>query len=347
MITIILIIFTILAFVAFFPSRYTHHTQYLYFGFALVLILIAGLRGEGVDRDYSNYIILFKNYNTNLVEPLFYIISYIVHNFLFSNPTFLFVIFAFIGISSKLWAIKQLSEFWVLSLVIYLGGFFILHDLTQIRVCVASGFLLLCIKPIYERNWKLFLLFSSVAISSHYSAILILPLWFINVNKPRKIYLLIALPISYIIHYIIQYTGINIIGTIPIPYIKEKIAVYQILQTAGIDGFDKINVFNSIHLFRIALYYLFIFKLDLLIEKNKYTILLVKIFTISLCSFILFAFMPVIGFRMSELFGIVEIILIPLILYIFKQTYISRLIVVLIGLLLLLTNLFYNNIVFS
>lgn len=343
MIIIILIIFTLATIIAILPIKSQIYKQNLYFGFALVLISIAGFRGEGVDRDYLNYVYLFENFSNSLIEPLFYIISFIIHKFLFSDPLYLFVIFAFIGVSTKFWAIKQLSDLWFLTLVIYIGEFFILHDLTQIRVGIASGFLLLCIKPIYERNWKLFLLFSTIAILSHYSAILILPLWFINANKPRKIYLLIFIPISYVIYF----AGTNIIGNIPIPYIKEKLALYQMLQKAGVDGFDKINVFNLIHLFRIALYYLFIFKLELLIEKNKYAIILVKLFVISLCSFPLFAFMPVVGFRISELFGIVDIILIPFIIYIFKPIWLSKIIVILIGLLFILTTLFYNNILLA
>lgn len=340
MITIILIIFTIAALIAILPIKSQIYKQNLYFGFALVLIMIAGLRGEGVDRDYSNYVYLFENFSNSLIEPLFYFISFIIHKFLFANPLYLFVIFAFIGVSTNFWAIKQLSDLWFLALVIYIGEFFILHDLTQIRVGVASGFLLLCIKPIYERNLKRFLFYSIIAILSHYSAILILPLWFLNISKPRKTLLIFAIPISYIIYF----TGINIIANVPVPIINEKLQMYQMLQRAGVGGFDKINVFNLMQLFKIALYYFLIFKFDLILEKNKYSIILIKIFAISLCSFPLFAIMPVISFRISELFGIVDIILIPSIIYILKPHWLSRIIVVLIGLLFILTTLFYNNI---
>lgn len=340
MITLILIIFAIAAFISLFTPKHQNHKQYLFIGFAIALIMIAGLRGEGVDRDYENYVAIFENYDSYLVEPLFYIVSFLIHKFLFSEPLYLFLVFAIIGVSTKLWAIRQLSNWWFLTLVIYIGEFFILHDLTQIRVGLASGFLLLCIKPIHERNSKKFLAFSIIATLSHYSAILILPLWFISTNKPKKVLLYIAIPISYIIYF----TSINILEYFPIPIIQEKLQMYQMLQQAGIGGFDKINVFNLMQLFKIALFYLFIFKFDLINEKNKYFIILIKIFALSLCSFPLFSFMPVISFRISELFGIVDIILIPLIMYIFKPVWLSRVIIVLIGLLFILTTLFYNNI---
>lgn len=340
MISILLFTFFLFLLISFFSPKDKIVTIVIFICLGLVLIFIAGFRGEGVDRDYNNYIEMFHQQEFIVVEPAFVLISMIIDSLVGDNPFFLFFIFAIVGISLKLIAIRQLTELWFLSLVIYLSNFFILHEMTQIRAGVASAFLLLCVKPIYDRDLKRFLLFAILGFLFHYSAIVILPLWFLGIKARKKI-LLFSLPIGYLIYF----SGINLIATIPISVIQNKIVMYQTLMELGNEESILINVFNLVFLAKIAVFYFLLFKYDLIFSYNKYVSILMKIYCISLMSYLVLAVLPPIATRITELFAVVDIILIPFIYYVFKPIWFSKLIVIFIGICFLLINLFYVKLI--
>ncbi|WP_369769581.1 EpsG family protein [Flavobacterium sp. WC2416] len=340
MIFILFSVFFLFVLISFFLPKERIYKSILFFVLGLVLILIAGFRSEVVDRDYANYVTYFHEQDYLAVEPAFVVISKCINSYLGSNPIYLFVLFATIGVSFKSIAIRQLTELWFLSLVIYLSNFFILHEMTQIRAGVASAFLLLCVKPIYDRDLKRFLLFAILGFTFHYSAIVILPLWFLGI-KARKKALLFSLPVAYIIYF----SGINLITTIPISVIQNKIAMYQTLMELGNEESILINVFNLVFLAKIVVFYFLLSKYELILSYNKYTPILMKIYCISLMSYLVLAVMPPIATRINELFAIVDIILIPFIYYAFKPVWFSKSIVVFIGICFLLINLFYVKLI--
>lgn len=324
---------------AFFSPIEFKGKQFIFWFFGLGFLIIAGFRGEGVDKDYDNYMVMF-NLPDFFVEPTFTLISSFVHTFLSSNILYLFFIYAAFGVTIKCIAIKQLTELWFLSLVIYCSFFFMLHEMTQIRVGVSSAFLLLCIKPIYERNLKNFLIFATLGSLFHYSAILIFPLWFLK-DLPRRNLLIYSIPIAYLLYFI----GIDLIFTIPIPGIQEKIEIYKALQELGGEEAEPINVFNLYMLTKIGIFYFMLYKYDVIILNNKYSPILMKIYCISLMAIPIFANTQAFGFRISELFGIVEIILIPLLYYSFKEIYFGRALVISIGLTIMLIVIYIDKLI--
>lgn len=339
---ILILLFTFFTFliISLFPpeDRMVKNTMFIVIG--LILIFIAGFRGEGVDRDYNNYVEMFHQREFIVMEPSFVAVSMFIEAVFGDNPLFLFLIFAILGVSIKLIAIKKLTNLWFLSVLVYLSNFFILHEMTQIRAGIASSFLLLCIKPIYDRNLKLFLLFAILGISFHYSALVILPLWFLG-NEPRRKWMFFSIPFVYLIYF----SGINLIGIIPIPGVQEKIQMYQKLQEIGDQESTAINVFNLVFLAKIAIFYFLLFKYDLILYYNKYFTILIKIYCIALMVYPLLSSVPAIAVRINELYAIVDIILIPLLFYAFKPIYFSRMIVISIGFTLLLVVLFYVKLI--
>jgi hypothetical protein len=340
MITILLLLFVLVSFFTLFSIEDKKLKQIVFFLIGLVLIVIAGFRHEGIDRDYVNYVMMFQNKSDEIVEPAFLFISVVLHRVFGDNSLYLFVVFAVIGVSIKFMSIKQLTELWFLSIVIYFSNFFILHELTQIRAGVASAFLLLCVKPIYDRDWKKFLLFAVMGFLFHYSAIVILPLWFLGL-KARKKVLFFSLPVAYLMYF----SGINIITTIPISVIQSKITMYRTLMELGNEESILINVFNLVFLAKIIIFYFLLSKYELILTYNKYIPILMKIYCISLMSYLVLAVLPPIATRISELFAIVDVILIPFIYYVFKPVWFSKSIVVFIGICLLLINLFYVKLI--
>ena len=310
----------------------------------VVLIITAGFRGEGVTLDYSDYLHAYEVMNTeSRMEPSFHFIVYIVHQ-VFDNPVFLFVIYALLGVIIKLLAVKQLTNLYLLSSLIYLSHFFILHEMTQIRAGVAAGILLLCVKPIYNRKLGLFLLFTLIAITFHYSAVIILSLWFFNPHAFNKKKYLFIFVISYGMAYA-GYTFGYLAGLIPIKEVQNLFSMYQ-------QGMDNqigvnINLFNAVQLFRIVMVGFFLYFFDKIRINNQYFMLLMKIYLYSICTLALLSDIPALAFRFSELLGIVEVVLIPLLVYVFRQKVLSYLFPIVIGFSFLCLNIFYAQLIFK
>jgi hypothetical protein len=301
------------------------------------MILYAGLREDSMD--YKVYKVLYKNYNDITIEYAFKLISFLVQNFFGGNIKYLFLIFAFLAVSLKFKAIKILSSSVVASICIYYSNYYLLHEMTQIRAGVASAFLLLAIKPIYERDFKKFLIYAALGFSFHYSALVILPLWFLR-NKINFKLLFCSIFVGYAFYFL----GISIITIIPIPGVQEKIEIYLKLQESD----EKtINVFNYLYLARIIIFYILLLNFKKLVTYNKYLPILLNIYSISIVSYTVFASVPAFASRISEFFGVVEIILFPLLMYLFKPVILGRFVVAMIALIFLLINLYYVKLIFD
>jgi len=270
----------------------------------LLLILFAAFRDGNAVRDYNSYIVIYKNTSISLKEMSFSLIAWLTKHIFFDNVIFLFIIYAIIGVGLKTYAIKELTTLYFLSLVIYISNFYILHELTQIRVGVATGFLLLCIKPLYERNLQKFIILASFAVFFHYSVLPIYFLWFLRSDRINKYIYAIIIPLSYIF-YFSHFNLIELlIKLIPITYIQQKYIIYKEAQLYAADG-NKINVFNYLFLIKCLIFYILLWRYNYIKIKNKYIILLLKIEALSLASFIIFSTMPMFAFRINELLGVV------------------------------------------
>ena len=107
------IIFFVLVLVSLLDMISSRYKNIIFISLGFVLFCIAAFRQPYIDRDYSNYLRLFnmKLYvGRSLAEPSFVIISDFIHLLLFDNPVFLFMIYAGIGVTTKLIAIKKLSK---------------------------------------------------------------------------------------------------------------------------------------------------------------------------------------------------------------------------------------------
>ena len=111
---------------------------------------------------------------TPTVEPTFTLISSLVKA-VCPWPVLLFVIYASIGVTCKIFAIKRLTSLLFLSLVIYISNVYLLHDMTQIRAGVASGIFLLAIRPLAEHKIFRYTALILLAALFHYSSLLLLP----------------------------------------------------------------------------------------------------------------------------------------------------------------------------
>lgn len=78
-------------------------------------------------------------------------------------------------------------------------------------------------------------------------------------------------------------------------------------------------------------------------SHNKYTVLLLNIYALSLFLYPALAMMPVLAGRISELLAVVEIILLPLVYYTIRPRYASISIIVLWSFGIVMVNLFKSQ----
>lgn len=290
-----------------------------------MLFFVAAFRGAGVDRDYQGYIEYYNNVLTEgfeNVEPSFILITEMVDRF-FGADIYVFVIYALLGIFIKLYAINKLTSYKNLALLVYYSGFFLLHEMTQIRVGVAAGVLLLCIKPIKDRNYKEFLFFATLAFCFHYSAIIIFPLYFLSGNQSslRKYTFLLPVALSL---YALDVNIFHVFELLQVDLITLKIRNYE--AHAYLDS--SINIFNAWFLSRCLMAYLLYWGSDELVRQNEYFVILLKIYFVGLFVFLAFASVPGISSRASELLFIVEIILIPSLVGLVKERVFAQFMVI-------------------
>ncbi len=311
----------------------------VYIALGCILIAYAGFRPIGFDHDSTVYEDVFSYYDKpRYVLMIEFTYRYICRfvQWLGGSVRWVLVLYALAGITIKLYAIKRLSLFYFLPLVIYLGNYYIYHDLTQIRAGIASGIFLLTV-PMLANGEKLKCsLLWAVSTCFHISSLLFFPmLWLNNKDLTRKgKYLLASLvPIGYLIYF----THINILTYIP--FVGKKIEIYQTLAEKGTGS--EINVFGMVFLVKIAIFLFTLLMYDTIRQSNKYLPILLKIMACSVFVFLLFAPLPVLSFRISELYGIVDIIIYSCLFYTVRQRAVAASIVAVVGISLFAINVFY------
>jgi hypothetical protein len=308
---------------------------------AVLLFLIAGFRSDSVTNDYLGYVEYYNDvldHSFSTVEPSFVLITEFV-NSTFHNVLFLFIIYAFLGVLFKYIAINLLTEFRLQSVLVYFCNFFLVLEMTQIRAGVASGLLLLCIKPIKERKIWPFLFFALLAFFFHYSALVILLFYFLSSEKINKKIYFSLIPLGFLI-YFLKINLFFFLDFLQVGLIQSKFESYSTYDS-------EINLFNYLYLSRILLGSLLLWKINLIQEKNSYGIILIKIYFISLFVFCAFATIPGISSRVSELLLIVEILLIPCLIYILRNKALANCLVFFIAFVHLCFAIFYTKLLLS
>lgn len=256
--------------------------------------------------DYGNYYSLFRGWSLEeerieIGDTLLILISKSINN----SPIFVFFVFALICIATKLLAIKRMTPLICATIFIYISNIFIIHDLIQIRCAISAGLFLWAIKFKCDNKPILFWTVTLLAISFHYQAIVIVPLFFLSTNKLHK-YLYLSL---ILVSYIMAFSGIGLAKFASL--ISSEGYATLFVHYASKDS--NVNLFNIIQLLKISTFVLLLVNSNKLMIQNKYSTFLIKVYALSICSLPLFADISAVGFRVSEFFQIAEIFLLPMI----------------------------------
>ncbi len=168
----------------------------LIFSLVILLALLAGFQDTNVSKDYLNYQYVFDNvyYITNhnylyliTFEPGFIAIVFFFRTLFSTNyGVAIMVFYAFCSLIIKLFVIKKLSINPYLSLLFYFSYFFLFHEMTQIRIGLASAFFLLSLFSFLKGNKLAFIGWILIATCFHYSAIFYLFLLIFNTKSLNK-----------------------------------------------------------------------------------------------------------------------------------------------------------------
>ncbi len=307
---------------------------YIYIGLTTALVLTAGLRPVGIDPDSDNYYSSFVHYDSpdilESVEITYLFISRIVH--LFSNDVhWLFIIYAFLGVGLKLYAVRRLSSFFFLPIAIYLSYYFVQHECMQIRTGVLSGLMLLMLLYIGNKERKKAFLLLIIGTLFHYSALLLIPLFFLKNNKIKNRDIVVwssIIPFAYVLYF----AGVTLFldNLSELPFVGTKLASYQ---TSTIKGTSEsgINVFSPLQILSTFIYFYLLFFHKTLETNDRYFPILIKTYGLGLFCYVAISFFPVVGERIALLYKVASILLFADIYYTIRPRWASILIVACIG----------------
>lgn len=279
-----------------------------------VLALIAAFRSP-LTADYDNYEYFYYS-GTERFEIGFQMLAEFC-KLLKLNLISFFLVCAALSVSIKVFAIKKMSTCIAASVLVYVSNLFILHDMIQIRCAIASGMILLSMYYLVEKKLPQFLCIVIFATLFHNTAIVVLPLWFLNNDTKFIKYYLWLIPVAYVLYF----TGIRLahyVQLIPLEPIQALWLYYDDFMNRGI-GHNDVNVLNVVQIIRCGVCMFLLHKSDVLKEKNKYALMCAKVYTIALFIYVTFSDMPTAADRLSEFLSIVEVILLPCLLFAFNK----------------------------
>jgi hypothetical protein len=297
----------------------------------LCLFFLAAFKPIGIDNDSINYqsaIINFYKGSFDIKEPTFLFFSYLSDAFFNKNIRVVFFLYAFLAVIIKAYAISKYSSNILLSLLIYSGMFFILHDLTQIRVGLAAAFFLLAIPDLINEKKKSFLIKIFIACLCHLSAIILLPLLYLS---PRKINFKLVLASPILMLCIIFVIGdmnpflLSLFKLFPEPFSTKGTSYILGVQQFG--RFDEVNVYSK---FTLSSFFFFIVYLVATLKSKSESaadIIYLKLLSLMLTCFYLFSSVPVLASRTFELFAVSFIFSFPAMANKFKPVWASSLLI--------------------
>lgn len=282
-----------------------------------ISIILASVRFGLNTFDTENYILHFNNFasfnlETNFFEPGFSALISLV-KFAEGDDKIFLLLAASIGVSLKFIAIQRYSSLLYLSLITYYSKYFLVHEMVQIRVGIASGIFLLSLKYIRNRNIFKFLLLLSIAILFHYTAIVCILAYIICSNKftTKKVIILAMLATLLLILFSIDVLALQQLGIM-----SDK--AYGFIAATSIGEFDDFKLFNLTNMIRITVLVILYIKQDIIRRKVIYFDEMIRIYALSLLLFFLLRIVPVFSVRISDIFDVVMIFIIPMLIYSFK-----------------------------
>ncbi|WP_050873938.1 EpsG family protein [Comamonas testosteroni] len=290
-----------------------------------VLIVFAGMRANGVDRDYEGYIKWFDeapmvmDFFSNTVsvfqrDPGFLLINSIFKSSDFSFELLIFCI-AFFSVTLKVYSIQKMSPIPILSFLVYFSYIFLLQEMTTIRAGLAASIFLFSIPFLIKRRTIFYIFLIGLATTLHYSALLFL-LFLLMKNENEK-------PNFYIFLIILSLL-MSVLGT-TVDFIFVRLAELNIDPRIDYyalefeNGLDKVNIYNTTWMSNLLLSLILLLNFEKMKKISGYASHIIRIHAISVILFFSFSGYPVMAFRLAELVGAIGILAWPFLIFVGKN----------------------------
>lgn len=279
--------------------------RFLFIFTIVSLILIAGTR-DNTGVDYLSYIDIFENTSLNLnirgIEKLFLIIVYISKTILNLDYGKIFLLFSTINFMLLYYfIIKNLNRNLFLALFIWYTFYFLRLDMGQFRYEMAILICLNLVSFLYKNNYIKYCSGVIVSFFIHKTSIIYLSLLFLKTKfmkiKNIIIFFLMSVLLGKIIitEQVLVFTG-NLVNSFKLQSMVNGKYISNV-------GFS----FYQIYIILLMIFF-YLYK-----TKNKRVDMLKKIYSLGVCYYFLFINFAIFSDRMSLIFVINQIVLIPMV----------------------------------
>jgi hypothetical protein len=296
----------------------------LLFSICIALICIATFKPMTTAdaANYEKYFLLNDNLLIETItEPTYIYLSRLYISLGFGVIAMFFT-YALIAIPTKLTLLWHLTPFVFTSMMVYVGIYYPMHDVVQIRCGVAVAFLLWSMIPLQEGRYLWAAALFLTATLFHYSSLAFLPILFVGnmeIGKYWKWILGVSIPICILLYL----AGFGSVNLIPGEAIEGKLDYYKEVSDTGAD--EKYVPYKQItFLAEFAMLYVFIFFYDTIHRHCRYAPILIKVLALEMGYLIIFADIEVLGKRLHELFGMFNTISFTCLLYVIRPRYVAR-----------------------
>lgn len=309
---IYLLIFIILAFFSFLSSKSKGARGLLLLTF-FFLFFFAGLRGEGIGFDYDNYVDnIFKSDNLPFIEPGNMLLAGLLRPI--GSVTLYFMTYAMVAVATKTLMIRRCSNYPILSVLMYFSIYFLVQDMGQIRYGLAVGICTFALISIANGDKKRFWVLVLLASMFHFSALIVIPAYFIRKIQftPVVLYVLLIFGSAFVI---LDFSDImyRILELMPIEGISYRAAYYMVAEEDnGAFGF------NMSLLMRLCVLFVF-YTYQKKHTSDKYFNTMFNFFLYGVISYCILNFNQEFASRGSGYFKFLEVILIPYVIYHIKR----------------------------
>ena len=301
---LLIILFAFSAFMFLSTSKKRSVSKTIVMLFFLVVVMLITFRPSTM-ADYLNYKNTLIDSRYSRFEPGFLLVSALAGK----SYVLGFFLIALISLSLKFFvAWKYKDYFWAI-IMVYLSNVIVAQDMVAIRVGVAGSFLLLAL--LFKLKGELMKMTFAIfmAIMFHYTALVLLILFFMDIKKSRRIFYIALVFASYLM---------SINGIYPtdlmqyFSFMGDIMPLYDAYMLEALYADTTMNIFNLLQLGHLAVCLFMWFYIEKIQLKRKETLLLLKLYSIGICCVPWFAQSFSMAIRFSELFFVCEILLIPL-----------------------------------
>ncbi|MDQ2109556.1 MULTISPECIES: EpsG family protein [unclassified Vibrio] len=348
-----LVVFGWLAFcsVAQNTKQFSYLKPFFFILSSLLLIFFAGFRGAGVGADDWNYIIKFLevpdisywftgeftySFSETWMEPAYIALGAIIRLFT-SNYTYLFLVVSLFSVGIASYNYYSFSKYVFLVLVLFFVHTYLYRDINQIRAAIAAAIGLFLIPQIYHRQHFKIICTIFLAGAFHMASLSYFLVYFISFLKLTNKRLFVG----YVISITLGLLGVSslLLSVLPnLGHVTTKLTGYANSGYAEtVSLLDITNIKNSfILLLSVALR-------SRIKDKVIYFDTMLLFYFLAVTWRIAFSDFGIFAARVATFFSIVEVLLIPALIYAFRQKFIMTIFILLYAFLTLYLNLYFKE----